>query len=82
MTFIELGEKSYATGIEPSMVGSIFAEQDQARVRLPQDAVDTGFRLKGKQLWLSADGERAFLGRRGQRFVAMLPRMIQPLLCA
>jgi hypothetical protein len=82
MTFLSLGDKSYATRVEPSMVGHFFAEQDRARVQLPLDAVDTGFRSERNTLWLSADGQRAYLGRRGQRQVAMLPRMIEPLLCS
>ena len=70
MTFITMGDTSYANHIEPRMVGTFFAEKDQARVQLPLDAVDTGFRLKRDQLWLSADGQRAFLVRREQRHVA------------
>jgi hypothetical protein len=82
MTFVDVGDTSYATRVESSMVGSFFAEKDRARVRLPLDAVDTGFHFEGTQLWLSADGQRAFLLERGRRAGAMLPRLIQPMLCA
>ena len=73
---------TYASGVKESLVGHFFAEQDRARVRLPHDAVDTGFRSGDSTLWLSADGQRALLGQPDRRFVAMLPRMTQPLLCS
>ena len=60
----------------PDVVAELFQE-DVAR---PADAVDTGYEHEGRHLWLSADGERAYVG--GPDRVELWPRLTEPFGCA
>lgn len=79
MTFLELGKVSYVRDPKPE-VADYFAEPYQAHAKLPGDAVDTGYRRDGARLWLSPDGQRAYVGTPDD--VEVWPREQKPLGCA
>lgn len=85
MTFLTLDEDEehqYVRRAQTEYVGDFFAERYRTAVPLPRDAVDSGYRRDGRQLWLSADRKRAYVGRPGAATVELWPRTTQMLGCA
>lgn len=86
VTFLELDRlredesppRTYAARADayPDHVAEPFRED----VALPGDAVDTGYEHEGRHLWLSADGERAYVGTVDH--VELWPRVVEGLGCA
>ena len=66
MTFLNLGGATYVRDPRPELA-DYFARPYQAHAELPADAVDSGFERDGDRLWLSPDGQRAFVGLTGRR---------------
>ncbi len=85
MTFLTLDEneeQAYVRRARTEYVGDYFAEPYRDGAELPGNAVDTGYRRDGRQLWLSPDHERAYVGEPGANSVELWPRTTQPLWCA
>ena len=61
MTFLELRDRLYVRHLDPEYA-KYFVGPYRAEATLPADAEDTGFRRDGKRLWLSADGDWAYVG--------------------
>ncbi len=78
MTFLFLGQSTYVRDPLPDLA-DYFAEPYRPHAPLPPGAVDTGYERDGEQLWLSADGDRAFVGTTDQ--VEVWPRTARPLGC-
>lgn len=80
MTFLHLGEEARYVRHPAPGLGDWLAGPYRPSVPLPADAVDTGFATGGDRLWLSADGQVAYVGR-GARVEAW-PRALEDLACA
>lgn len=76
MTFLNLVtiRSAYVRKAAAEYVGDYFAEPYRAAVELASDAVDTGHRRQGEQLWLSPDRMRAYVGAAGPPTVELWPR--------
>ena len=57
-----------------------FAERDRRAIKLPADAVDTGYHRGAEHHWLSPDRARAYVGSR--QSVDLWPRSVQTRGCA
>lgn len=79
MTFLELGRRVYVRAPEPGL-GDYFDQPYESDVRLPPDAVSTGYRRGGQRLWLSRDRGLAFVGNR--QGVEQWPATTEHLGCA
>lgn len=79
MTFLEINDRVYVRNPEPGL-GDFFSEPYAAAVDLPASAVDTGYRLDGRRLWLSADRKRAYV-ETGHN-VELWPATVRRLGCA
>lgn len=79
MTFLSLGEVTYVRNPEADL-SEFFGRPYRAHADLPPDALDTGYRRAGVELWLSADKQLAYVGTRTD--LEAWPRTIKPLLCA
>lgn len=86
MTFLvlghELGQLSiqvYVANPDPEL-SEYFAEPYDPDLALPADAVDTGYELEGRHLWLSPDRRRAYVG--SPERVELWPRTVKLLTCA
>jgi len=82
MTFLFLDgneESAFVRDPDPELV-DYFDEPYQAHAELPADAEATGFMRDGKRLWLSSDGDRAYVGTRDD--VEVWPRTVRRLGCA
>ncbi|MEI5672004.1 MULTISPECIES: hypothetical protein [unclassified Nocardioides] len=78
MVLLTLGERTYVR--EPlAELSDFFAEEYAEGVRVPRDAVDTGFEREGEQLWLAADRSRAYVGTRDD--AELWPATVEPLGC-
>lgn len=78
MTFLYLGKGQYVRDPQPDLA-DYFAEPYDEHAELPADAVDTGFERDGDHLWLSPDGQRAYVGTTGD--VELWPRAVERLGC-
>jgi hypothetical protein len=78
MTFLTLGKATYIRDPLPEL-SDYFAEPYEAHATLPAGAIDTGYHRDGNKLWLSADGQRAYVGTPDD--VEVWPREQQPLGC-
>lgn len=80
MTFLHRGgDLAYASDPIPELA-EYFAEPYQPDLKLPGDAVDSGYRLGDDRLWFSRDGMRAYVGN--PEHVALWPRTVKFLGCA
>ena len=79
MTFLELRGDDYVREPLPELA-DFFETPFRADIRLPADAIDTGYRRDGRHLWLAADRKQAFVGNHGS--VEAWPRTAKPLGCA
>jgi hypothetical protein len=84
MRFLNLDEsdRPYVREPDPEYLDDYFAEDFRARVKLPDNAIDTGLNHGTEHLWLSADRKRAYIGSRGAATVELWPRTTQPFGCA
>jgi hypothetical protein len=85
MTFLSLGRwddkvPTFVRHPEPNLRRYV-AEPYRSNVRLPADAVDSGFRRGADRLWLAPDRSRAYVGADADD-VELWPRMAQRLGCA
>lgn len=78
MTFLEIGRATYVRAPQPYL-DQYFAQPYRKNTNLPGNALDTGFRRDGHELWLSHDKQIAYM--RGSGDVEAWPRTIRPLLC-
>jgi hypothetical protein len=79
-TFLELGRSTYVRNPPDGLVGDFFAEDWSPDARLPAGATDTGYHRDEGELWISADGERAYLVTRDR--VELWPRETERLGCS
>jgi hypothetical protein len=79
--FLTLGSRTnpYVDTIPPDLRDD-FAEQPRRHVTVPADAVDTGFRRRGRHLWVSPDRRRAYVGSITD--AALWPREVRAFGCA
>jgi hypothetical protein len=86
MTFLALdggsldGGSSYVAHPDPTYYPDYFAVPYAEGRPLPAGAVDTGYRLGDRRLWLAADRSRAYVGTAAA--VDVWPAEVQPLGCA
>jgi hypothetical protein len=78
MTFLYLSDATYVRAPQPDLA-RFFAEPYVEKAPLPNDAVDTGFERDGRQLWVSPDDKRAYVG--SAESVEVWPRTIESLGC-
>lgn len=79
MTFLYLAGAAYVREPDPDLA-DWFAESYDPSRPLPSAAADTGYERDGEQLWLSPDGQRAYVGSRDD--VELWPRADRELACA
>jgi hypothetical protein len=79
MTLLTLDKATYVREPLPDL-GDYFAAPYDAHARLPHDAVSTGYQHDQHKLWLSQDGQMAYVGAATD--IEAWPREIKPLLCA
>ncbi len=78
MTFLRLDEATYVRDPMPGLA-DFFVHPYHGHAVLPGDALDSGFEREGDRLWLSPDGQLAFVGSPGD--VEVWPRTVRPLGC-
>ncbi len=59
--FLTLGDEQYVYDPGSTIERQLLTSEPEKRVDLPADAVDTGLRRAGKELWLAADGDAVYV---------------------
>ena len=79
VTFLVLGDRQYI-GDPRGVLADVVWFDDHAT--LPADATDTGYRNEGRHLWMSADGEVAYLIDSNRVEAWPAPTSAHPVACA
>ncbi|MER7199635.1 hypothetical protein CG723_35045 [Streptomyces sp. CB01635] len=77
--FLHLGDRQYLRDPEHSLPRELLHSSYGPKTRLPQEAMDTGYRDGRRQLWLSADKLDAYV--RTGSVVERWPGAIEPIAC-
>jgi hypothetical protein len=78
-TFLYLDDAQYVRQPPKDLPDGYFDDPYRADVPLPKAAVDTGYSRDGKNLWLSPDHTRAYVGT--ENSVELWPRATPPIGC-
>ncbi|MGW6402188.1 hypothetical protein [Streptomyces sp. NPDC055134] len=77
--FLHLGDRQYLRDPERSLPRELLHSSYGPKTRLPEGAMDTGYRDGRRQLWLSADKSDAYV--RTGSVVERWPGAIEPIAC-
>lgn len=80
VSFIEIDREQYVYDPGSTIPRDFLAGEPEAHAVLPDDAVDTGLRKGGWELWLAADGQAAYIVTPDD--VQKWPHAYEPILCS